>query len=262
FVDVDPQSYNIAAAAIEAAITPRTRAVLPVHLYGQAAAVDEIAVLCERRGLVLIEDCAQSFGARRAGRMTGSFGIAGCFSFYPSKNLAGMGDGGLVTTSSAEFAAHLRRLRNHGSDEYGVYDETGFNSRMDELQAAVLRIKLRHVAVYNAARRVAAREYAAALAGAAVRVPSESARGEHVYHQYTILCANRERVQTALAAAGIASALHYRLALHQQRVLTQYADNALPVAERVAASCLCLPMFPGITSAQIARVARVIHAAA
>lgn len=159
FVDIDPDSYNIGAAAIEKAITPRTRAVLPVHLYGQPAAVEDIAALCARRGLALIEDCAQSFGARRAGRMTGSFGIAGCFSFYPSKNLSGMGDAGLVASSSADFAARLRRLRNHGGDRYGVYDETGFNSRMDELQAAVLRIKLRHVDGYNEARRAAAREY-------------------------------------------------------------------------------------------------------
>lgn len=262
FVDIDPGSYAIDAAAIEAAMTPRTRAVLPVHLYGQPAAVEEIAELCARRNVALIEDGAQSFGARRAGRMAGSFGIAGCFSFYPSKNLAGMGDGGLVTTSSAELAAHLRRLRNHGSDQYGVYDETGFNSRLDEMQAAILRIKLRHADRYNEARRAAAREYAARLAGAPVTLPAEDPRGEHVYHQYTILCADRDRVQAALAEAGIASAIHYRLPLHRQRALAEYVDRALPVAERVAASCLCLPMFPGITGEQIARVARVIHAAA
>lgn len=261
FVDIDPATYNIGAAAVEAAITPATRAVLPVHLYGQPAAVEAIAALCERYGLALIEDCAQSFGARRGGRMTGTFGLAGCFSFYPSKNLGGVGDGGLVVTSAPEMAARLRRLRNHGSERAGFHDETGFNSRLDELQAAVLRIKLPHLPDGNEARRAAAREYGRRLAGLPVTVPYEDAGGEHIYHQYTILCEDRDALCDALAAAGIASAIHYRLPLHLQRALAGHAGTSLPVAERVAARCLSLPMYPGISPAQIGRVADAIAAA-
>lgn len=262
FVDIDPETFNISPEGIEAAITPRTRAVLPVHLYGQPAQIGEIAGLCERRGLTLIEDCAQSFGARRDGRMTGSFGLAGCVSFYPSKNLGGMGDGGLVLTTSSGFAEHLRRLRNHGSAEYGVHIETGFNSRLDEMQAAILRIKLRALPGYNEARRAAADEYGRRLAGLPVTLPVADLRGEHIYHQYTILCDDRDGLREKLTAAGVASALHYKLPLHRQRVLAEYAAGAsFPVAESVAARCLSLPMFPGITGAQIARVSDVIRSA-
>lgn len=259
FVDIDPATYNIGADAIAAAITPATRAVLPVHLYGQPAAMQEIAALCAHRGLLLIEDCAQSFGARRGGRMSGTFGLAGCFSFYPSKNLGGVGDGGLVATSSAAFAAHLRRLRNHGSERPGIHEETGFNSRLDELQAAVLRIKLRRVDAWNEARRSAAREYGRRLAGLPLSLPQEDPAGTHIYHQYTVLCADRDRVLAALAENGIAAAVHYRLPLHCQPVLAGCGAAAMPVAERVAAHCLCLPMYPGITAAQIERVAAVIR---
>jgi len=262
FVDIDPATFNITAQGIEAAITPRTRAVLPVHLYGQPAEIGEIADLCQRRGLVLIEDCAQSLGAKRDGRMTGSFGLAGCVSFYPSKNLGAMGDAGLVVTTSAEFAEHLGRLRNHGSVEYGVHTETGFNSRLDEMQAAILRIKLRELVAYNESRRTAAREYGRLLAGLPLTLPAEDPRGEHIYHQYTILCDDREGLREKLSAAGVASALHYKLPLHRQRVLAEYAQGAsFPVADSVAARCLSLPMFPGITSEQIARVAEVIRSA-
>lgn len=261
FVDIDPVTYNIGARAVAEAITPATRAVLPVHLYGQPAEVEAIAALCARHDLALIEDCAQSFGARRAGRMTGTFGLAGCFSFYPSKNLGGAGDGGLIVTASEEIAARLRRLRNHGSERAGFHDEAGFNSRLDEIQAAVLRIKLRHLAAYNEARREAARAYGRRLAGVPVTIPWEDPRGEHVYHQYTVLCDDRDAVQAALARAGIASAVHYRLPLHRQRALAEHAGASLPVAEGVVSRCLCLPIYPGITPAQIARVAAAIRSA-
>lgn len=260
-VDIDPRTFNLTAEAIAAAITSRTRAVLPVHLYGQPAPIAEIAALCERHGLALIEDCAQSFGARRGERMTGSFGLAGCVSFYPSKNLGAMGDAGLVVTPSADLAERLRRLRNHGSLEYGVHVETGFNSRLDELQAAVLRIKLRELEGYNAARREAARTYARHLAGLPLELPYEDPAGEHIYHQYTVLCEDRDRLRGRLAEAGVASALHYRLPLHHQEVLSGLASGPLPVAEDVARRCLCLPMFPGITAEQIARVAEAVASA-
>lgn len=258
FVDVDPATYNITAEAIERAITPATRAVLPVHLYGQPAGMEAITALCEERGLVLIEDCAQSFGARRGGRQTGTFGLAGCYSFYPSKNLGGVGDGGLIVTSSEETAAHLRRLRNHGSERPGFHDELGFNSRLDELQAAVLRIKLRHIDRYNAERREAAREYDRMLAGTTLTTPYADPGGEHIYHQYTVLCEDRDAARERLARAGIASAIHYMLPLHRQRAFLAHAHLSLPVAERAAAQCLCLPMFPGLSPEQIARIADVL----
>lgn len=258
FVDIDEATFNITAGAIERAITPATRAVLPVHLYGQPAQMEAIAALCEERGLALIEDCAQSFGARRGGRQTGAFGLAGCFSFYPSKNLGGVGDGGLIVTASEETAAHLRRLRNHGSDRPGHHDEPGFNSRLDELQAAVLRIKLRHIDRFNAERREAASEYDRRLAGLAVKTPFADPGGEHIYHQYTVLCEDRDAVRNRLAAAGIASAVHYMLPLHRQPAFAAHAHLSLPVAERAAARCLCLPMFPGLSSEQIARIAEVL----
>ncbi len=261
FVDIDPVTYNIDADAVAAAITPATRAVLPVHLYGQPAAMEAIAALCARHGLLLIEDCAQSFGARRGARMCGAFGLASCFSFYPSKNLGGMGDGGMVVTSSADFAARLRRLRNHGSEHYGMHETIGFNSRLDELQAAVLRIKLRRVDAYNEARRAAAREYGRCLSGLPLSLPREDPAGTHVYHQYTVLCADREGLRAALAAQGVATAVHYRLPLHRQPTLAEYGAAAMPVAERVAAHCLSLPMYPGISAAQIERVATVIAGA-
>ena len=191
--------------------------------------------------------------------MTGTFGDAGCFSFFPSKNLGGMGDGGLVATHSPDLARRLRRLRNHGSEQAGRHEEIGFNSRLDELQAAVLRVKLRHVAGFNEQRRRVARQYNSLLAGLPVTTPYEDPKGVHVYHQYTVLSDAREQVQEALREAGIASAVHYSLPMPRQPIFAaEYAGQPLPVADSVARRCLSLPIYPELDDAQIARVAEAL----
>jgi len=255
FVDIDPKTFNIDPNLIEAAITERTRAVLPVHLFGQPADLDPIAKLCKRYGLRLIEDCAQSFGAAYNGKMTGAWGDAGCFSFFPSKNLGCFGDGGMIVTDDEELAERLRMLRNHGSRITYRHEMIGFNSRLDELQAVVLRVKLKRIDSYNEARRRNAQRYNALLAGTTVKTPVEEGRGRHVYHQYTILTEKREEVQATLTAAGIASAIYYPIPLHLQQAMLGFCNEpSLPVTEATAKQVLSLPMFPELTANQIERV--------
>jgi dTDP-4-amino-4,6-dideoxygalactose transaminase len=261
FVDIDPRTFNIDVAAVAAAVTARTAAVIAVHLFGQPADIAGLRALCEARGLLLVEDCAQSFGARVAGVATGAIGAFGCFSFFPSKNLGGFGDGGLVTTHSADMAARLRALRNHGSAVQYHHDMIGYNSRLDELQAAILRVKLRHIDRFNAERRRVARRYDELLAGLPLQTPHADGRGTHVYHQYTVLCDARERLREALAAAGIASAIYYPLPLHRQRAFADLcAGQRLPVAESVAQRCLSLPIYPELSDGDIRSVAATIRA--
>ncbi|MBE0596313.1 MAG: DegT/DnrJ/EryC1/StrS family aminotransferase [Desulfuromonadales bacterium] len=255
FVDIDPQTFNLDPARIEAAITPRTRAVMPVHLFGQPADLVPIVELCRRHQLKLIEDCAQSFGASYQGRQTGSWGDLGCFSFFPSKNLGCYGDGGMVITDNDEMATQLRVLANHGSRERYHHSVIGYNSRLDELQAVVLRIKFKQIDDYNRQRRRNAHLYTQRLAGRGVTPPVEDGKGVHVFHQYTIRAERREAIQQALAAAGIASAIYYPIPLHRQEVYRDvFAASSFPVAEQAAASVLSLPMYPELTEAQIDRV--------
>lgn len=262
FVDIDPLTYNIDPACIEAAITPRTRAVLPVHLYGQPADLAPIAELCRRYGLRLIEDAAQSFGAEYGGRKCGAWGDLGCFSFYPSKNLGAFGDGGMVITDDDALAEKTRLLANHGSRVRYHHDVLGYNSRLDELQAAILRVKLKRVDAFNNARRRIAQSYNRHLAGSGVQTPVEDGKGRHVYHQYTVQSDRRDAIQAALATAGIASAIYYPIPLHRQAL---YADACrglqLPVAQSAAARVLSLPISPLMTEAQIEQVCAVVRAA-
>lgn len=259
FVDIDPRTFNIDPALIEAAITPKTRAVLPVHLFGQPADMAAIEAICAKHGLLLIEDCAQSFGAEAAGRMTGSRGALGAFSFFPSKNLGCYGDGGLVTTSSPELAEQVKVLRNHGSKVRYHHSVIGFNSRLDEVQAVILRVKLKRLREYNEGRRRVAHLYSSLLAGSGVVTPFEDGKGVHVYHQYTLLSDHREAIMKALGEAGIASAVYYPIPLHRQDVFAaDYAGVTLPVAEEVAARCMSLPIFPEMTAAQVEEVVAVI----
>ncbi|BDV42540.1 UDP-2-acetamido-2-deoxy-alpha-D-ribo-hexopyranos- 3-ulose 3-aminotransferase [Geotalea uraniireducens] len=259
FVDIDPRTFNIDPALIEAAITPKTRAVLPVHLFGQPADMAAIEAICSKHGLLLIEDCAQSFGAEAAGRMTGSRGALGAFSFFPSKNLGCYGDGGLVTTSSPELAEQVKVLRNHGSKVRYHHSVIGFNSRLDEVQAVILRVKLKRLREYNEGRRRVAHLYSSLLAGSGVVTPFEDGKGVHVYHQYTLLSDHREAIMKALGEAGIASAVYYPIPLHRQDVFAaDYAGVTLPVAEEVAARCMSLPIFPEMTAAQVEEVVAVI----
>jgi len=261
FVDIDPETFNIDVNLLEAALTDRTRAILPVHLFGQPADLKPIWELCNRYGLRLIEDCAQSFGAAYGGRMTGAWGDLGCFSFFPSKNLGCYGDGGMIVTDSDEMAEAVRVLRNHGSRQRYHHSVIGYNSRLDELQAVVLRVKLRHIETYNILRRKNAHLYTSRLSGTAVLPPVEDGKGVHVYHQYTILADSREAIQNALGAAGIASAVYYPIPLHRQEVYREfYADRSYPVSEDVAARVLSLPMYPELTGSQIDRVCDVLLA--
>ena len=261
FVDIDPKTFNIDPAAIEAAITPKTRAVLPVHLFGQPADMERIEALCTRHGLLLIEDCAQSFGAAAGNRMTGSIGALGCFSFFPSKNLGCYGDGGMVTTNSDELAEQLKVLRNHGSKVRYHHSVIGYNSRLDEIQAVILRVKLKRIEEYNDGRRRVAHLYTELLQGT-VTPPAEDGKGVHVYHQYTVLTDRRDAIMAALSAAGIASAIYYPIPLHRQDVFAdQFKEVSLPVAEETARRCMSLPVFPEMTDEQVREVVAVIKSA-
>ena len=263
FVDIDPRTFNIDPAAIESVITPATKALLPVHLFGQPADLEALITLCEQHRLCMIEDCAQSFGAESQGRKTGSWGDCGCFSFFPSKNLGAFGDGGLITTNSPEHAERLRALRNHGSRQYAHHDEIGFNSRLDELQAAILRVKLPSIDAFNAGRHRVAKSYKKLLQDLPITLPYEDPLSTHVYHQFTVLFGpQRDTVQKALQQADIASAIYYPLPLHRQKVFAdEYAHVSLPVAESVAQECLSLPIYPELGDADIARVVEVVRAA-
>ena len=262
FVDIDPRTFNLDPEAVAAAITPKTRAIMPVHLFGQPVDMPALSALCERHDLLLIEDCAQSFGATIDGRQTGSIGISAGFSFFPSKNLGCYGDGGLVATSSDAVANQVRMLRNHGSEVRYYHDVIGFNSRLDELQAAILRVKLRRLDEFNRGRRRVAHRYSELMADLPLTTPHEDGLGVHVYHQYTVLSEQRDVVMAALQQAGISSAIYYPVPLHRQKVFVRdCADLALPVAEDVAARCFSLPIYPELEDAQILRIVDVIRAA-
>lgn len=260
FVDIDPQTYNMDLQQAEAAITPQTRALLPVHIFGQPVDMPAVMALAEKHNLQVIEDCAQSFGAHIEGKQSGSFGVAGCFSFFPSKNLGGYGDGGLISTNSAEVAEHLRVLRNHGSWKQYHHSEIGFNSRLDELQAIILRAKLKHIDSYNTNRRRVAHRYSAALAEMpGITPPHEDGCGHHVYHQYTLLAEQRDVIMQALRDNDIGCAVYYPIPLHQQEVFAEEcAGLSLPVSERVSQQCMSLPIFPELQDGQVDQILEVI----
>lgn len=262
FVDIDPKTFNIDPGAIEAAITEKTKAVMPVHLFGQPADMARIAVICAKHGLEIIEDCAQSFGASIDGRQTGTFGLSAGFSFFPSKNLGCYGDGGLVATRDDEVAERVKMLRNHGSEVRYYHDEIGYNSRLDEIQAAILRVKLKRIEEFNRERRRVARLYAELMADLPVVTPYEDGIGVHVYHQYTLLSDRRDAIMQALRQVGIACAVYYPVPLHKQKVFReQCAGLRLPVTDSVAGRCLSLPMYPELEEAAIRRIVSVIRAA-
>jgi dTDP-4-amino-4,6-dideoxygalactose transaminase len=259
FVDIDPRSFNLLPAAVETAVTERTTAVMPVHLFGQPADLPAIGAICEQRGLKMVEDCAQSFGATVDGRQTGSIGISAGFSFFPSKNLGCYGDGGLVTTNCDALAEHVRVLRNHGSQVRYYHQEIGYNSRLDELQAAILRVKLRHIEEYNRNRRRVAHRYSELLSDLPIDTPFEDGIGRHVYHQYTLLSDRRDAIMQALQAAGIACAVYYPVPLHRQQAFAaDCAGVQLPVADDIAARCLSLPIYPELGESDILKVVSVI----
>lgn len=264
FADIEPGTFNLDPAQVESKITAKTRAVIPVHLYGLPAEMDRIAELAARHGLLVIEDNAQAIGASYHGRRTGSFGELGCVSFYPSKNLGAYGDAGMILTDSEDLAARLRALRNHGQTGKYVSETQGWNSRLDEIQAAVLRVKLRHLDAWKAARQAHAARYTALLGSLpGVVTPGVPGHAEHVYHQYTIRVPERNRVKEFLAGRGIASAVYYPLPLHLQPLYSKLGCRRgdLPVAERAAEEVLSLPMYPELTPEQLERVAGALAAA-
>jgi dTDP-4-amino-4,6-dideoxygalactose transaminase len=246
FVDIDPRTYNLDVRHIEAAITPRTRAILPVHLYGCPAPIDEIMAIAQRRGLAVVEDCAQSIGATSGGKYTGTFGTFGCFSFFPSKNLGACGDGGMLVTSDKSLADRARSLARHGGRVKYYHEELGVNSRLDEVQAAILRIKFPHLEAWIQARRAVAGRYTAAFAASDLQVPVEPSDARHIYHQYTLRVPDRERVQKELKAAGVETMVYYPVPLHLQKVHAKlgWGEGSFPESERAAREVLSIPMYP------------------
>ncbi len=258
FVDVDPVTYTMDPAAAAAAITPRTRALLPVHLYGHPADMAPLQALAQRHGLWLIEDAAQAHGAEYRGTRVGRLGHLAAFSFYPTKNLGAYGDGGMVVTDDAALAERLRLLRNYGQTDRYHHQVEGLNSRLDELQAAVLRVKLRHLEAWTAARRERAARYAAGLPG--VRTPTEAPGARHVYHLYAVHVPQRAQVQERLAAAGIGTLVHYPIPAHLQPAYAHLGvpRGALPVTERLADEELSLPMYAELPLEQVDYVAATL----
>ena len=260
FADIDPISLNIDPACIKNAISEKTRAVIVVHLFGLTANVDEIKSLIKDKDIFLVEDCAQSFGASYKDKKTGTLGDISCFSFFPSKNLGCYGDGGMVSTANDQLAETLKLLRNHGSPVRYEHTIVGYNSRLDEMQAAILRIKLKRIDQYNKQRHDNASKYTKALTELGITTPSESADSTHVYHQYTIQNSHRDKIHAALSEQNIASAIYYPKGLHQQIAFTNNnAAVSLPITENICANCLSLPMYPELSSAQIDRIISVFQ---
>jgi dTDP-4-amino-4,6-dideoxygalactose transaminase len=263
-VDIDPQSLTMDPSHVERAVTARTKAIMPVHLYGQPADMDPILRIASAHGLKVIEDAAQAHAARYKGRPVGSLGDLACFSFYPSKNLGAYGEGGLITTSDAGAAAQLRLLRNWGQATKYEHVLPGFNARMQGLQGAILRVKLRHLAGWTERRRQHAARYRERLSDAGLDLPIEMPYARHVYHLYTVRSRERAALRTALDAAGIQTGVHYSAPVHMQPAYTdaRYPAGSMPVSERAAAEVLSLPMFPLLTDAQIDAVVVAIRRAA
>jgi UDP-2-acetamido-2-deoxy-ribo-hexuluronate aminotransferase len=261
FVDVDAETFNIDTSQIETKITDKTKAILPVHLFGQMADMQEISKLAKKYGLKVIEDCAQSFGANLNGKKAGSFGDAGCFSFYPSKNLGGYGDGGIITINDSMIADKVRKLRNHGSRSSYIHEDIGFNSRLDEIQAGVLLVKFKYIDKYNLARRQKAALYTVLLSDK-VRCPVEKKGAYHVFHQYTIRNDKRDEIKKRLRDKGISSVVYYPVPLHLQEALRflGYKKGDFPVAEKSAKEVLSLPIYPEIEEPVIEKIAEIIKA--
>jgi dTDP-4-amino-4,6-dideoxygalactose transaminase len=261
FADVDPTTFHLDAASVEQALTPKTRAVIPVHLYGRAMDLTGIENLAARHHLEVIEDAAQAHGAERSGTKVGGSGRLTCFSFYPTKNLGAYGDAGAITTNDARHAENLRLLRDHGSRVKHQHLIVGTNSRLDSIQAAVLSVKLRYLEKWNSARRNHASVYAAALKNSAICPPQVPRDGEHIFHLFVIRTPRRDDLKKYLASRGIGTDIHYPLPLHLTDAYKNFAysqKGRLSVSERLAAEVLSLPMYPELSEAQIEYVARAL----
>jgi dTDP-4-amino-4,6-dideoxygalactose transaminase len=263
FVDIDPRTFTMDPARLEAAITPRTKAILPVHLYGQTADMDPIIAVARKHGLVIVEDAAQAHGAEYRGRRAGSMGDMGCFSFYPGKNLGAYGEGGMVVTGNAEYARKIRMLRDWGAEQKYQHVLKGYNYRLEGIQGAVLRVKLRYLEAWTEARRAAGRRYDQLFAGSPVPTPEAMAHNRHVYHIYAIRTSRRQEVQASLLADGVQTGIHYPIPVH---LLPAYADlgykaGQFPHSERAANEVLSLPMYPELTAPMQEKVAAAVRKA-
>lgn len=264
FVDIKPDTMLLDPALIEQAITPRTKAIIPVHLYGQPCDMDAIMQIAERHGLKVIEDGAQAHGARWRGRRAGSIGDAGCFSFYPGKNLGAFGDAGAIVSNDDDLLERVRMLANHGRLEKYTHKIEGVNSRLDGMQAAILRVKLRHLDEWNESRRRHADFYFETLDAGEILLPATDERAEPVWHLFVVRVPERERLQQVLKAEGIATGIHYPVPLHLQPACEYLgiAPGSLPVTEKAAAEVVSLPMYPELTSSQLERIANAVAAVA
>jgi dTDP-4-amino-4,6-dideoxygalactose transaminase len=253
FADIHPRTFNLDPTDVAKKITPRTKAIIPVHLFGQAAALDELLALAKPRGIQIVEDCAQAIGATYRGKPVGGFGRLGCFSFYPTKNLGADGDGGMVVANDETLAKKLRMLRVHGIERRYFHDVHGYNSRLDELQAAILRVKLKRLNRWNARRAEIAKRYTAGLKGLPVELPVTAEGGTHVYHVYALLTMRRDELQEFLADHGVPTIIYYPQPLHLQKVYADldYREGDFPVAESVSKRILPLPMYPELTDEQV-----------
>lgn len=261
FVDVDPRTYLLDVGQLETAVTPASKAIIPVHLYGQPADMDEIMAVAEKYSLKVIEDNAQAIGARYKGKRTASIGDVGCLSFFPSKNLGGYGDGGMLTTNDDGLAETARMLRTHGWKKKYFPEMLGYNSRLDEMQAAVLRVKLKYIDAWNQSRYEHAQEYSRMLSRLGLRVPVEKPGRTHVYHLYMVAFDDRDAVQKQLKEAGIASAVYYPQPLHLSEPCRAlgYSAGQFPISEQASTKLLALPMFPELRQEQIRKVCAVLR---
>jgi dTDP-4-amino-4,6-dideoxygalactose transaminase len=257
FVDIDPVRRTLNPDKLEAAITSRTKAIIPVHLYGMPAAMDRIMAIAERHGLPVIEDAAQAHGARYRGKRVGQFGQIACFSFYPSKNLGAYGEGGALITNDASIAQRALSLRDHAQSQKYLHEEIGYNYRMDSFQGAVLAIKLKHLDEWNKARVECARQYTELLKASSYQLPAHMSDSECVWHCYVIETLERDRVRSALQDVGIQSAVHYPVPVHLQKAYAHldYRTGDLPVTEALCERCLSLPIYPELSKEKISRVA-------
>lgn len=262
FVDVEPVTLTMDPAKLEAAITPRTKAIMPVHLYGQMADMDAIMAIGRRHGIAVIEDACQAHGAEYKGHRAGSIGVSGCFSFYPGKNLGACGEGGIIVTNNDAHAKTMRMLRDWGQERRYHHLVKGFNYRMDGIQGAILRVKLRHLDAWTAARRTHAARYSSMLSNLdTVETPVEVAYRRHVYHIYAVRCRDRDALHRALEAEGIQSGLHYPIPVHLQKAHEDlgYRQGDFPVSEAAARTVLSLPIYPEMTARQVEQVVAAVE---
>ncbi len=260
FVDMEPGTLNMDTSLIEKRITKKTKAIIPVHIFGHPADMPEIQKIAKKHNLKIVEDCAQAFGASITGKKVGSFGDAGCFSFYPSKNLGAYGDGGMITLDDASLADTIKKFRNHGSGGAYKHETIVFNSRLDEIQAGILLVKFKRIDEYNNQRRQKAAAYNKLLTGK-VTCPIEKNGYHHVYHQYTIMTPRRNEIQNKLKASDISSVVYYPIPLHLQEALKflGHKEGDFPIAEKAAREVLSLPMYPSLEESTIVKIAKIIN---